>query len=748
MRRKHLIPVLSVVAVVAVGFATHGLWGRKGVEPVALDKPPSATLIANEVFVRTPDKGFDVPYEPLKVKAAVAPYKVAPDLGNVVNRKEFGEVSAEHRSLLAKNGFFARPTDEQQLFFVYEQNDYKNIPSFITADSVLQVYHIFYDFTLRSVETNKLYGVLDELTASMVKSSNAVAKQLTDPEWKKAAADNQVYFAVPASLLGQKVKLPSSDQQRVLIKELSLIAKAPGRVDSALFPWQPDYSQFIPRGHYTRSEPLKKFFRSMMWYGFMSFPVVWPVHRADHKTGDFVGDPAWHQVRQALLITKMLYDTEIDGRPAIDDWDRIYAPTAFYVGKADDLTPMQYKAVMDKVYGKNVTYARLQDQKKLEQVFDELLKLPYPKIDVRLFDVRTGKKMPLGRQFKFMGQRYIADSEILQKLSAYPERPFPRGLDVMAVLGSDRAASILDVFYKEPSSWNDYVPRRTTLRKQFDATPGETWRSNLYWGWLWTLDSLLDPFGSGYPSFMTTSAWQDKSLNTSLGSWAELRHDTILYGKQSGIECGGFEEERPLPKGYVEPNIEFYNRLIWLTRASRSGLQTRDLITPDVARKFRDFEDLLTFLRNVSAKELTNRKVTAEEYERIRIYGADLERLTLSVMEGEPSKWFEITSEADKNMAVIADVHTSGKDCLEVGVGHANEIFVVVPIEGELYLTRGAIFSYHEFVHPSTDRLTDEKWQEMLKARKAPPPPDWIKSFMPGNTREAPLPREVYESGC
>lgn len=748
MKRKHLVPVLGVVVVAAVAYTTHGMWGRKGIEPLALDKPPSATPVANLV-VRTAEKGFDVPYEPLNVKASVAPYTVKADLSNIVNRTDFGEFTAEHKALLAKNAFFARPTNEQQLFFIYEQNDYQNVPSFITADSVLQVYHIFYDFTLRSVETSKLYGVLDELTGSMVKSSNAVAGQLTDPEWKKAAADNQVYFAIPASLLGQKVKLPSAGQQKVLAKELDLIAKAPGRVDSALFPWQPDYSQFIPRGHYTRSDQLKKFFRSMMWYGFMSFPVIWPVHGANHHTGDFVGDPAWHQIRQALLITKMLYDTEIDGRPAIEAWDRIYAPTAFYVGKADDLTPMQYKAVMDKIYGKNATYAQLQDHKKLRQVFDELMKLPYPKIDVRLFDVRPGKgKMPLGRQFKFMGQRYIADSEILQKLSAYPERPFPRGLDVMAVLGSDRAVDILDNIYDEPSHWNDYVPKRTDLRRQFDETPGETWRSNLYWGWLWTLDSLLDPFGKGYPSFMTTVAWQDKSLNSALGSWAELRHDTILYGKQSGIECGGNGEEPPLPKGYVEPNVEFYNRLIWLTRASRSGLQTRDLITPEIAQKFRDFEDLLTFLLDISVKELTGAKVTREEYDRIKIYGADLERLTLSVMEGDPSRWYEITSETDKNMAVIADVHTSGENCLEEGVGYANEIFVVVPIEGKLYLTRGAIFSYYEFVHPSADRLTDEKWQEMLKTKRAPAPPDWIKSFMPGDTREEALPREVYESGC
>jgi hypothetical protein len=313
----------------------------------------------------------------------------------------------------------------------------------------------------------------------------------------------------------------------------------------------------------------------------------------------------------------------------------------------------------------------------------------------------------------------------------------------MAVLGSDRAVNILDKVYKEPTYWDKYLPRRTDLRKQFDKTPGSTWRSNLYWGWLWILDSLIDPFGKGYPSFMTNQAWEDKGLNTALGSWAELRHDTILYGKQSGMELGGNGEERPLPKGYVEPNVEFYSRLLWLTKSSQSGLKTRDLITDDIAERFSKFESLLVFLRDIAVKELTNKKVTEEEYDHIKYYGAELEGLTMSVMDNHPGAWYEIENETDKNMAVIADVHTSEDMCLEEGVGHANEIYVVVPIEGKLYLTKGAVFSYREFVQPSSDRLTDEAWQTMLKEKEAPPPPDWIRSFIPGNTREIPLPRNV-----
>lgn len=262
----------------------------------------------------------------------------------------------------------------------------------------------------------------------------------------------------------------------------------------------------------------------------------------------------------------------------------------------------------------------------------------------------------------------------------------------------------------------------------------------MYYGWLWTLKSLLLPFGKGYPSFMTNEAWADKSLSTALGSWSELRHDTILYGKQSGAEMGG--DMPPVVKAYVEPNVELYERLLWLTRYSRENLFQRDILPADLDGRMESFERLLDFLINCSVKELKNEELTEEEYVRLLSYGATLEYLTSSL--AEPGmRWFEITSETDKNMAVIADVHTVFPDnYLEEAVGSAAQIFVVVPIGGKLYLTRGAIFDYYEFV--SNKRLTDEEWQKMIKEDSQPGQPEWMKSFQGGEKEEIPVPEDPY----
>jgi hypothetical protein len=97
-------------------------------------------------------------------------------------------------------------------------------------------------------------------------------------------------------------------------------------------------------------------------------------------------------------------------------------------------------------------------------------------------------------------------------------------------------------------------------------------------------------------------------------------------------------------------------------------------------------------------------------------------------------------------MAVIADIHTVLSSYLEVGVGPASQIYVAVPIGGKIYLTRGAVFSYYEFI--SDTRLTDEEWQKMFKDNNQPAQPDWTDSFTNGQKEEIPVPAEPYFSGC
>lgn len=71
-------------------------------------------------------------------------------------------------------------------------------------------------------------------------------------------------------------------------------------------------------------------------------------------------------------------------------------------------------------------------------------------------------------------------------------------------------------------------------------------------------------------------------------------------------------------------------------------------------------------------------------------------------------------------MPIVADLMiTVRNNCgipenqfLHTATGAPNEIYVVYPHEGKLYLGRGGVFSYYEFL--DTERLTDEIGQERV----------------------------------
>lgn len=732
--------LVVVVVVIALLAGIGVIWsaqknGKPTVEKTAKTSPK---IVVEEASFSKPGFASTDSYDVMAkenagIRPSVPAYTVKPGLANVDNRKIYGPLlTPDLVAMIAKNGFAVAPTDYIQMFHVYENNEYQRpdkIPSFITTDSMLHTYHVFYDYTLRQVESYKLYDTAVELTGAMLKASEEDYADAKSESIKQAAKRNVIYFAVARNLLTGK-PAPSSVKAEVA-HDLALIDKHAGFDMSDAIGVEIDFSQFVPRGHYTRTEKLKKYFKAMMWYGLSPMPVPDPL------SGE---STTLTQTRQALLITRNLMTVESNGEPVVKLWNTIYEPTAFYVGTADDHTYYEYSVLANRVYGRNPFIEAFADDGKLAQFIAEVTKLPEAAIDCK---VTPGGYSDL-HQFRFMGQRYVPDSHIFRKLTDpyVVRRGMPRGLDAFAAMGSDRALEIMKTL---PSSrFVNYDKQMAAMRAEMKQVPREKWMSNLYYGWLWTLQSQVEPASKGYPSFMLNQAWVDKSLMSALGSWTELRHDTILYAKQSVAECGGGEEPPATPKGYVEPNLEFWTRLKWLNDYTMTGLESRGLLNEELKDKFERLDEWLTFCRNITIKELTGKKVTMEEYDQICMYGASLEHLTLSFAGGD------LISDTDKDMAIVADVHTDSSMglCLEEGTGRANAIFVVVPIDGKLYLTRGAVFSHYEFEWPMEDRLTDEAWQKMLNNQETPNLPDWINSFFVKSKGKAREGFEAFSSGC
>ncbi|MFI5386366.1 MAG: DUF3160 domain-containing protein [Fimbriimonadales bacterium] len=636
------------------------------------------------------------------------PYSVSPDFREVANRQQFLKfvtLAPEHKALLAKNLFVVSPRGDDQLIWVYGQNDYRNLPSLVTTDTVLHLYHVFFDATLRKTEQDSLLPKLRRMSERLVISSQHQIRSAPDAATREAATKNLAYFTVATDLLLDADR----SSNRLASAEFKRIKAAKGFEVSAIFPYKVDYSRFFVRGHYTKSESLKRYFRAMTWYGMMPFALADPN-----------GNPMPEQIRMAVLASDAL---RTSGETT--DWSAIYDVTSLYVGASNMYTPQEIHDAAIKIFGSTTRLSPSQFQAFVNAV----RAIRVPGIQAR---ITLRKGVPNSAvQFRFMGLRYIPDSEVLQRVTG-EDRPMPAGLDVMAAFGSGRAAQILDSSPARYNSgnWTGYIPERSKVTADIAKVPAATWSSNLYWSWLDTLRLYLQPVPSGYPQFMLKPAWQDKNLSTALASWTELRHDTILYGEQSVAEGGEDESKTPPPpfvKGFVEPRVAVYDRLINLLRQSRTDLQKLRMLDKTGVDKFHVFEELLSFFAAASTKELAGAPLTKKEHLRIRNIESEFNDLT-DVMLKYGNNFRALTSD-DFNMALIADVHTGAASALEEAVGKADDLIAVVPIEGKLYFARGAVFSYYEFTVPISERMTDEAWKSSLENDKDHPRPHWVGSY-------------------
>ncbi|RLG39673.1 MAG: dTDP-glucose 4,6-dehydratase, partial [Thermoproteota archaeon] len=269
-------------------------------------------------------------------------------------------------------------------------------------------------------------------------------------------------------------------------------------------------------------------------------------------------------------------------------------------------------------------------------------------------------------------------------------------------------------------NYERYEENLEKLREEFSSINESEWGRNLYWGWIYALKALIEPRGQGYPSYMRTKAWERRQLYTALASWAELRHDTILYAKQSyTIEVTAVPPSPSTVTVYVEPVPEVYARLSSLVEMTRKGLKELGFLNQTQEERLLMLKEVLDKLVEISKKELEMAPLTSDDL-------AFLEQIP-----GELEAIVEDLDERSRSTILVADVHTDQNSglVLEEGVGRLDLIIVVVPTdEDRLLIAAGPSLSYYEFKQPMSNRLTDEAWKQMLET-SPPDRPGWISDF-------------------
>ena len=637
------------------------------------------------------------------------------NMDNVVNNMQLKEYPAPLKDKLGRNGFAIVPARHDQLFQLYESNDYTNFPNFVTTDLYLQLYHLYFDCLLRDIEQQRLHDVVLKLCQR--------GQQLTaNSQWLKT------YFDVGYALItGQKGAAGTVAEE--VKKSTTYEADMSEFLGCKEILFQ--YPLFRPRGHYTRNDTLKTYFHAMMWLQTVPFGTDVP-----------------SQLQNAIILADLV------GRDAQMQqlYQQLFEPMTWLFGTPDNITIMQ---VYDLMKGRKASEL-LKDKKTMDQLRREIESLAQKQTRIKpKFQFSSPYKINL------LPQRYMPDGEVLQEMVDYDNRPtkraMPKGLDVMASMGVASAERILLDELKEAQQWDGFVAALSKMKQRMKEIDWQQTISNRWMDAVKTLHEICD----GYPYFMLTPEWQKKDLNAALASWAELKHDAILYAKQPfGAECGGGGPPEPVVTGYVEPNVKFWRKAISLLDATADVLERHHLTTEKGKRATQRLREEAQFLLRVSQEELAGKKLDEADYDALKHIGATFENISLDLVRDEEQYlmgWNDVEG-TDRKVALIADVYTANslnnpeKSVMYVAVGLADEIYCVVEIDGYLWLMRGAVLSYRE-TRRALDilRLTDEEWQKNLETYPDEGRPSWMQDIMvPLKPLEVPKPDEsyFYSTGC
>ena len=632
---------------------------------------------------------------------------------------------------------------------------YQDIPStspmFVTTDLFSHSQHRIFDTLLQDTEENYFAPRLLTLTQKFI-AALSERTDVPDDIKEKAVA----YFQVPELVLrSAPQKVPDEDSWRneykyvepdlsSFINEYSegvradykQVMEASG-AETALFHTIEDFSQYKPRGHYTKNGILEAYFRAQMWYGRIHFTIAQSTN-PENRRESLIMEP----------IALFIIDTVKDRPDLYTEWQALFDPITTLIGMSDDLgfsdvLPLwKEQGIAD--FGSWVSstdniYA-------IMELFNQNLRPPLISGNTGVSDKQGNP--PMG--WRFMGQRFTYDSYVHQQVCA-PRlyvRDLVRGLDVMRAFGSNVADHIFaQTDYIEPESEEGGYQGGQELKRIldknmafFDSQDDDFWTQTYYNNVLAQIRTQARfEAGAGY-YFTESPLWNVKALNSAHSTWAELRHDTILYVKQVYAERAGGDDmdptfrtlPLPVPASYIEPNLPFYSYSLRSVQKLYECFDSFGLLDDAARSKLVGLVELYGKALEIATLESKDQPVTPEDNLWIRTVS---KKLALLVKPGYDS----YVDDADQlKMACVADVYTSaGGTCLEVGVGIPYRLYVPLNDgQGGKRIAVGYVPSYYEFYGPQSNRMSDEEWKAIVYAEPVKDMKDyepfWIEGCLVG----------------
>ncbi|MDL2263786.1 DUF3160 domain-containing protein [Synergistaceae bacterium OttesenSCG-928-I11] len=626
--------------------------------------------------------------------------------GEYLTPDPFAILSGDVRERLRKKGFRIDPAPiilehltVDDLSDLYAATG-PYVTDFVTTDACLHVYHLLFSQMLQDAER----GYLTPTLRRGLERALAALDEIEPTKNAKASYDTaRDMLAIPLALLTSDMKNDRLKLSARAQTEMKKILAMAGRGESAITGTTEDYTQYRPRGHYVGVPELERYFVAVSFLGNAGLELL---------SGESFSA---ENVRTAAFVSWAL-----DAAGAA--WDAYEAPIDFLVGTADDGSIRVYREIVRAHVGSGDVASRLADDAVIEGIASDIrTRIAGPRIRDRETGIISKEEEARTRtaEFRISGKRFTFDAYALNQLTSPrvgsddDPRNLPEGTDVMAVLGSRAAASVAE------KNFEVLHYRENLERLKGEIGPYLDVDGTAYSRWLAVLRASFGDSGSKQV-FYRAPGWQWKKLMTASASWAELKHDTVLYAKQGGAEMGGGGEwiagdfAPPTPRGYVEPDPQTFAALADMTNRI---LQCLDPILEEwdeIERhreKFERFGALCASAERIAGMEVRDEPMTLSDYDEIkyiaRAFTDDLLMLYGNYYE-DPEKL---------RMALVSDVATDfvSELALHVASGTPRQLLVFVnDRSGGPRVARGYVYSYYEFARPlSEGRMTDQEWREI-----------------------------------
>jgi len=657
------------------------------------------------------------------------------------NRLAFQQVS--------KNEYRLSEFDPDDMLALYkkEKDDQWN-PIFITTDLIAHGLHLFFNNYLQSIEENFMVPRLLSLVDNYLEKIQLLNVPAGDSKYSQTVQSAKTYFEIAQALLRMTANVVEKrskydefegydyievDKTKILadyapnvVEELNLILEAAGYKLSPNFGYKEDFSQYKPRGHYTKNTILSAYFRTMMWFGRLHIYMT----VGDEITKEKMNDPSLDLSIKLLPIAGLITQMSIDNPDLYKKWQQLFDPITELIGMSDDLS-LDDVVPFWKSLGIKDFAAWVEKKENVVDVINAAnKKLRSPLIAGNsVVRVPAGPKQTPPMGWRLFGQRFTYDSYVHQLVSdpRLDYRNFVWGLDIMKAFGSQTAEQLLaETEYKHVDTEQDFSGARLKsllddLTLKFEQSSPAIWTVTYYNRVLNMIrtQAIFEP-GAGF-YFTESPLWGVKALNAAHGTWAELRHDTILYVKQVYAERAGDGDYTPTfrtlpvpkPVHYIEPNIPFFGAALAAVGHLSQIAYDYELFYNHLFTRIGTWRTLLEKALAIVNLEYKDNEVPAADVQWIKTIPNLMVDLVLPP-ESDSSIWLE---EDDLKSAIIADVYTNALFgvALEVGTGIPQRMYVALnDHQGGKRIAVGYTYSYYEFYHPMNDRLTNEQWRKQV----------------------------------